>query len=83
MELKNTMSIQIKFFASLKENLNISDREIELQDLQTTKDVWLTVTNNKSIPENTLCAVNHQHVGLEYRVKDGDEIAFFPPVTGG
>ena len=29
------------------------------------------------------CAVNQQHAGLEAVVKPDDEVAFFPPVTGG
>lgn len=28
-------------------------------------------------------AVNQDYVGLDHPVKAGDEIAFFPPVTGG
>lgn len=28
-------------------------------------------------------AVNQTHVGFEASVADGDEVAFFPPVTGG
>lgn len=28
-------------------------------------------------------AVNQDYVGLDHPVKSGDEIAFFPPVTGG
>ncbi|HEY1430599.1 MAG TPA: molybdopterin converting factor subunit 1 [Stellaceae bacterium] len=28
-------------------------------------------------------AVNHNYVGLEHPVREGDEIAIFPPVTGG
>lgn len=28
-------------------------------------------------------AVNQEHVGLDHRVAAGDEVAFFPPVTGG
>lgn len=29
------------------------------------------------------CAVNQEHAGLDAPVKAGDEVAFFPPVTGG
>jgi molybdopterin synthase sulfur carrier subunit len=35
------------------------------------------------MPENTLAAVNMEYVGLDHQVLDGDEVAFFPPVTGG
>ena len=28
-------------------------------------------------------AVNQEHVGLDHPVRDGDEVALFPPVTGG
>ncbi len=28
-------------------------------------------------------AVNQEHVKLDHPVADGDEVAFFPPVTGG
>ncbi|MBM3518917.1 MAG: molybdopterin synthase sulfur carrier subunit [Alphaproteobacteria bacterium] len=28
-------------------------------------------------------AVNQEHVGLDAPVRDGDEVALFPPVTGG
>ena len=28
-------------------------------------------------------AVNQDHVGWDHAVADGDEVAFFPPVTGG
>ena len=28
-------------------------------------------------------AVNQEHVNFDAGIRDGDEIAFFPPVTGG
>ena len=28
-------------------------------------------------------AVNHNHTGFDAPLGDGDEVAFFPPVTGG
>ena len=36
-----------------------------------------------STTKNLRVAVNQQMVGLDAAVKAGDEIAFFPPVTGG
>ncbi|MGQ0741389.1 MAG: molybdopterin converting factor subunit 1 [Alphaproteobacteria bacterium] len=29
------------------------------------------------------CAVNQEHASFDARVSTGDEVAFFPPVTGG
>ncbi len=34
-------------------------------------------------PKLVRVAVNREYVGSDHRVKPGDEIAFFPPVTGG
>jgi molybdopterin synthase sulfur carrier subunit len=34
-------------------------------------------------PARLRVAVNQEHVGADHPVADGDEIAFFPPVTGG
>jgi molybdopterin synthase sulfur carrier subunit len=33
--------------------------------------------------KNLRCAVNQDMAGLDAPVREGDEIAFFPPVTGG
>ena len=33
--------------------------------------------------ESIRCAVNHEHKPFDTLIKDADEIAFFPPVTGG
>ena len=35
------------------------------------------------MPDNVLAAVNMVYAGLDAVVQDGDEVAFFPPVTGG
>ncbi len=34
-------------------------------------------------PKLVRVAVNRDYVGWDHRIKPGDEIAFFPPVTGG
>ncbi|NQV48084.1 MAG: molybdopterin converting factor subunit 1 [Rhodospirillaceae bacterium] len=34
-------------------------------------------------PAMVRVAVNQEHVGVDHRLADGDEVAFFPPVTGG
>jgi molybdopterin synthase sulfur carrier subunit len=78
------MSITIKYFAGLRELLGRSQDELDLEGAElTVSQVWQRLHPGRSIPKSTLAAVNRQHVPLEHRVENGDEVAFFPPVTGG
>ncbi len=79
------MPIKICYFASLKESLEKSEDEIsgfENEPLSA-KKVWQMANPNKQLPENILVAINMEYAELDDQVQDGDEIAFFPPVTGG
>ncbi len=76
------MHIRVRFFASLREEIGIADRVLELQEPATIEDVWHQSTN-QSLPENILCARNHTYTDWTTSLMDGDEVAFFPPVTGG
>ncbi len=84
------MTIKLLYFASLREALGVSGEEIALpQDvddvaklrahLAARGESWQVLEHSKKLR----AAVNQSMVGNETRVKDGDEIAFFPPVTGG
>jgi len=75
------MSIQVKFFASLREKMGISESKIAA--VATAGEVWDLTTNNADRPINVLVAVNLEYAQFDTHVNDGDEVAFFPPVTGG
>jgi len=78
------MNVTVKFFASLKEQFSDSTMHVELSsDQSTVEDVWRKVSGNKQMPENVLSAVNLEYAQSRQIVKAGDEVAFFPPVTGG
>jgi len=78
------MNIQVLFFASLKEHLGKAEIQLEISSLQTVATLWETLSACKdALPAQILFAVNHQYVKADYQLKDGDEVAFFPPVTGG
>jgi molybdopterin synthase sulfur carrier subunit len=78
-----TMSIKVRYFASLKESVGRSEDDLEFADLSTVSDVWHCANPEKALPDNVLAAVNMDYVELSHKVNDGDEVAFFPPVTGG
>ncbi len=77
------MSIHVKFFASLRETLGIESTSISSSTGLTVRDVWDNTTDTATYPVNTLCAINMDYAHQDDVVKDGDEVAFFPPVTGG
>ena len=77
------MSIAVKFFASLRERLEQTDTDIEFSKGMNVMTVWRQVTQDTSMPDNVLMAVNLEYVDANHELKDGDEVAFFPPVTGG
>ncbi len=77
------MSITVKFFASLREVIGKADTDITADNIGTAANVWAIVTDNHAPISNMLVAINMEYASLDDTVKDGDEVAFFPPVTGG
>ena len=75
------MSITVKFFARLREQVGHS--EISLDKADSVLSAWNQSTQNMKMPDNTLCAINMEYVDHQASINDGDEVAFFPPVTGG
>jgi molybdopterin synthase sulfur carrier subunit len=81
------MTITVKFFASLRERVGRAEATVEATveapGALTARDVWARVAGAQPMPANTLVAINMEYTGVDRPVKDGDEVAFFPPVTGG
>lgn len=77
------MTITVKFFASLRETLDRDTISVDASKATTAADVWRIATEDHELPSNTLIAINMEYANAEHVVADGDEVAFFPPVTGG
>ena len=77
------MTITVKFFANLREQYGLTEEIIDYNDGISIADIWSKATNGEKIPESVMIAVNMQYAKDNIKVNDGDEVAFFPPVSGG
>ncbi len=77
------MTVTVKFFASLREEMGRGEQTVDPWEFGTVADVWSTVCGDNPLQEHVMAAVNQEYVDREHLVRDGDEVAFFPPVTGG
>ncbi|HLV47541.1 MAG TPA: molybdopterin converting factor subunit 1 [Aliidiomarina sp.] len=81
--------MKVLFFAMLRERLGCAEIMLEqpepttvakvLEQLKSHSQEWRTALENQEL----LAAVNQSFVSFDAIVQKGDELAFFPPVTGG
>ena len=85
------MKIQLRFFASLRESLEISEMDLTLPDdvktiaqlrayLITIDAVW---ADTLALKKPIRVAQHQTMVEPDTLIEEGAEVAFFPPVTGG
>ena len=85
------MKLELRFFASLREALGVSQESITIPDnIKTIADLrvhliergnpWAEVLADGKVLR---CALNHHMVDTTTLLQEGAEVAFFPPVTGG
>jgi molybdopterin synthase sulfur carrier subunit len=77
------MPIQVKYFASLRDRLGRAEDNLPATEAATVAEVWRRLWPETPMPPNVLTAVNREYTEPDHPVSDGDEVAFFPPVTGG
>jgi sulfur-carrier protein len=75
--------IMVRYFASLKDRMGRAAEVVSESEARTVQEVWNRVADGAPMPANTLVAVNLDYVDRNHPVESGDEVAFFPPVTGG
>ncbi len=93
MVVENAMNkpLTILYFAWLRERVGSAQEELALRDgVETVADLmdYLSALDaghaaafrNRAVVR---CAVNQEFVDASSPIRAGDEVAFFPPVTGG
>lgn len=74
------MKVKVKLFATLR-NFGPEQQEIEMPDNASLLDLIEVLNLPEKVP--LLRIVNSEHRNPDYRLKEGDEVALFPPVGGG
>ena len=77
------MTITVKYFASLREQLGVDHEQVAADGITTVRDLLGAGCAASELPDNTLVAINQQYGSFDSVLESGDEVAFFPPVTGG
>jgi molybdopterin converting factor subunit 1 len=80
------MRVRVKLFSLLRETAGSSELVIDFEGL-TAGDLWEELEQRfpglASFRFSRAIAVNRQHVRDNQPLREGDEMAFFPPVSGG
>jgi sulfur-carrier protein len=83
--------VTLLYFAGLRETLGCSREQVPLPSAAPTVSALIDALRNRDAKwseafapgKRFRVAVNQQMADLATPIKPGDEIAFFPPVTGG
>lgn len=81
------MTVKVLFFASVRDLVGASEKQVALEDGATISDLISELaTEHKRLMEmapSLMVSVNQEYMPRETVLKDLDEVAFIPPVSGG
>ncbi|BCY18167.1 MAG: MoaD/ThiS family protein [Chloroflexi bacterium] len=83
----NPSGLNILLFASLKERMGKSQIMVQVNDgcslAEFQSALFAQYPELQPFSRNMIVSVNQNFAGPEHRIYQGDEIALFPPVSGG
>lgn len=81
------MTVRLLFFAVLRDIAGTDQRELALAEGTTAQDVWQLLRREyaklSDYTHAPMIAVNESYAEPGTVLRDGDELAFIPPVAGG
>jgi molybdopterin converting factor subunit 1 len=77
--------VQLRYFASIRERLGRKEEEVDVPDGATVATVWdrLVAEQPALAAQRYRPAVNQEYTTPEHPLREGDELVFIPPVSGG
>jgi molybdopterin synthase catalytic subunit len=79
--------VKVRLFARLRDIARTGELERELPPGATAQHLWQAIAAEHPelarYREVSSCAVNEEYAKFSTALKDGDEVAFLPPVSGG
>ncbi len=87
MTMSEKPKVLVKFFASARDTVGEKDLKMEIKKNSKVEDVMENLFEEypdlQEMEDHLLISVNKDRTGKDEILKDGDEIAVMPPVTGG
>ena len=81
------MRVNVRLFAVFRDIVGQPEVELELGEGGTVGEAWEQLKGKhgrlEGVVRSVLFAVNKEIVRPEFRLKEGDDVAFLPPVSGG
>jgi molybdopterin synthase sulfur carrier subunit len=82
--------IKVRFFAGIREQLDTSELAVDSNQVNTLGELRAMLAHKNGelwsrvlMADNVIIARNQEVAQLDWQVADEDEVAFYPPVTGG
>lgn len=81
------MTVKVLFFASCRDLVGARERKVGLSSGATVLDLIAQIASEHArfveMAPSLMVSVNQEYVARSTVLKDGDEVAFIPPVSGG
>ncbi len=82
-----SMKVRLLFFAVLRDIAGADERELSLDEGTTANEVWESLRQSYAklagYTQPPMVAINESYAAPDAVLRDGDELAFIPPVAGG
>jgi len=80
------MTVRLRLFSSMRNAVGQADIQWQ-EPVRNAQQLWEALAQRypqlKPLSASRVVAVNRKHAPLDHPLRAGDEVAFFPPVSGG